>query len=316
MTSNRLPLCVYLGQALQRYNFGEDHPFGPFRHAAFAEALEGLELGQAVKICPPQAAEEDQIEWFHAPAHVARVKALSESGSGYLDLGDTPAVPGIYDAAATVVGTVLAALDAVLEGRCRRAFVPIAGLHHARRDRAAGFCVFNDCGVAIEALRRKGIRRVAYVDIDAHHSDGVFYGFEADPELFYVDFHEDGRFLYPGTGFATETGKGKAQGSKLNIPMRPGADDADFLAAWEKAERFIRDATPEFILFQCGADSLAGDPLTDLEYSEKVHAHVAEALCRIADESCGGRIVALGGGGYDLDNITRAWAAVVQAFAR
>jgi len=201
-----------------------------------------------------------------------------------------------------------------MAGECRRAFVPIAGLHHARRDRAAGFCVFNDCGIAIEALRAEhGVRRVAYVDIDAHHGDGVFYAFEDDPELCFADLHEDGRYLYPGTGAADETGRGAAAGTKLNIPMPPDADDGAFREQWQRVEGFVRAARPEFILLQCGADSLAGDPITHLRYSAAAHGHAAARLCRLADECCQGRLLALGGGGYNLGNLASAWTAVVAA---
>ena len=213
-----------------------------------------------------------------------------------------------------MVGTVLKALDDQLSGQVRRAFVPIAGLHHARRDGAAGFCVFNDCGVAIETLRqRHGVECVAYVDIDAHHGDGVFYAFEADPGLMFADLHEDGHYLYPGTGALGETGRGAAKGCKLNIPMPPGADDRAFLRAWESVETFIESAAPEFILLQCGADSLAGDPLTHLAYSSTAPRHAASRLCILAERHCQGRLLALGGGGYNLHNLASAWCAVVEA---
>ena len=202
-------------------------------------------------------------------------------------------------------------------GQCRRAFVPIAGLHHARRDAAAGFCVFNDCAIAIEHLRRRhGIERIAYVDIDAHHGDGVYYAYAADPDLILVDFHEDGRWLYPGTGAREESGTGAAAGTKLNIPLPPGAGDAAFYPLWEEAERFLDDARPQFILLQCGADSLAGDPITHLSYSAAVHGYVAQRLARLAELRCGGRLVALGGGGYEPDNIGRAWCAVVEGLLK
>ena len=240
---------------------------------------------------------------------------MSAEGRGYLDEGDTPAMPGIFEAASNVVGTTMAAADAIMAGKARRAFVPIAGLHHAGRDHAAGFCVFNDCGVAAEHLRKKyGLRRIAYVDIDAHHGDGMFYGFEEDRDLVFADIHEDGRFLYPGTGAAEETGKGGALGTKLNIPMRPGADDDDFRSAWRRVETFIDQARPEFILLQAGADSLAGDPITHLSYSEEAHAEAAAALCRLADTHCDGRIIGTGGGGYNRHNLARAWTRVVQSF--
>ena len=133
------------------------------------------------------------------------MQARSASGEGYLDGGDTPAFRGIFEAACDVVGASLVATDAVMAVSASRAFVPIAGLHHAGRAHAAGFCVFNDCGVVIEHLKRvHGLARIAYVDIDAHHGDGVYYGFEDDPALIFADLHEDGEFLYPGTGAAAK----------------------------------------------------------------------------------------------------------------
>jgi len=240
---------------------------------------------------------------------------MSSEGKGFLDDGDTPAVPGIFDAASNVVGTTLAAVDAIMREETNRAFVPIGGLHHAGRDCAAGFCVFNDCGVAAEYLRHKhGLQRIAYVDIDAHHGDGMFYGFEDDPDLIFADIHEDGRYLYPGTGAESETGTGRARGTKLNIPMQPGAGDSDFERAWGRVESYIDHAKPEFIIFQCGADSLEGDPITHLRYTEQAHADAAAALCRLADRHCACRIVGTGGGGYDRRNLARAWTRVVQSF--
>ncbi len=307
------PVCLYHGDALGRYSFGAAHPFGPKRLGAFWEELQRRGLDRRVCVCAPVSAQPSEIERFHTPEYIARVKAQSKHGVGYLDFGDTPAFIGVFEAASTVVGTTLDAVARILRGECRRGFVPIAGLHHARRDAAAGFCVFNDCGVAIETLRSEyGLRRIAYVDIDAHHGDGVLYAFENDPDLVIADFHEDGRYLYPGTGTVEETGRGAAQGSKHNYPLPPGADDAVFLQSWPDVEAILRRAQPEFILLQCGADSLAGDPLTHLALSAATHAHVAARLCQIADELGHGRVLALGGGGYDLHNIAQAWCAVVQ----
>jgi acetoin utilization protein AcuC len=231
-----------------------------------------------------------------------------------LDGGDTPAKKGIYEAAVSVVGATLVGVEALMSQQARRAFIPIAGLHHAARARAAGFCVFNDCGVAIEILRRvHGLRKVAYVDIDAHHGDGVFYAFESDPDLLFADLHEDGRYLYPGTGAAEETGTGPARGTKLNIPLAPGSDDDAFKTAWEQVEDYLREGRPEFILLQCGADSLEGDPITHLRLSEEAHAHAAKRLCVLADELGHGRVLGMGGGGYNRRNLARAWTRVVQA---
>jgi acetoin utilization protein AcuC len=307
-------LTVYAGGQLGDYNFGESHPFGPARHAAFLERFQQLGLAQRCRLAPPVMADTAAIERFHTTDYVRRVQQLSMQGEGYLDYGDTPAFRGVYEASARVVGTVLQAVADLLAGSAHGAFVPIAGLHHARRDSAAGFCVFNDCGVAIETLRQvHGIQRIAYVDIDAHHGDGVFYAFEDDPDLIFSDMHEDGRYLYPGTGMLEETGKGAAKGRKLNIPMPPGADDRLFFQAWEQVEHFVDRSSPEFILLQCGADSIAGDPITHLRYSSAAHRHAADRLSRLADHYCAGRLLALGGGGYNLHNLATAWCAVVEA---
>ena len=311
-----MPTFVYKGDALANYGFGDEHPFGVDRHDAFQTELANAQLGTAIQYADPRRASVDELALFHTPEYIDRVSKMSQEGRGFLDDGDTPAYPGIFDTASDVVGATLAAVDAIMAGESNRAFVPIAGLHHAGRGHAAGFCVFNDCGIAVEHLRQNyGLKRVAYVDIDAHHGDGVFYGFEDDPDLTIADIHEDGRFLYPGTGFAEETGKGRAKGTKLNIPMPPGAGDSEFDVAWARVVSHIDDAAPEFIIFQCGADSLAGDPITHLRYTEAAHARAATDLCELADRHCGGRIIATGGGGYNLRNLARAWTRVVESFA-
>jgi acetoin utilization protein AcuC len=310
------PVQVYKGDAIARYGFGDPHPFGTDRHDVFHAELAAAGLDGRIAYAHPRRATIDELLLFHTPAHIDRVSRMSETGGGFLDDGDTPAVRGIFEAACDVVGSVLAAADGIMRGDARRAFVPIAGLHHAARDRAAGFCVFNDCGVVTEYLREKhGLARIAYVDIDAHHGDGMFYGFEEDPDLLFADIHEDGRFLYPGTGAASETGRGAALDTKLNLPLPPGADDDDFDVAWARIEAYVDAAKPEFILFQCGADSLDGDPITHLAFTENAHAGAAAALCRLADKHCDGRIIGTGGGGYNRRNVARAWTRVVEAFA-
>ena len=308
-------MFVFRGEALARYGFGEDHPFGEDRHAAFHDELAAQSLGDAVHYADPVRCIAEDLALFHTADYIERVNRMSVTGVGYLDHGDTPVFPGVYEAASDVVGSTLAAVDAVMAGDARRAFVPIAGLHHAARDAAAGFCVFNDCGVAAEHLRhRHDVTRVAYVDIDAHHGDGIYYGFEDDPYLVFADVHEDGRYLYPGTGAASEVGVGAGAGTKLNVPLAPGAGDTEFLAAWESVETHIERAEPEFILLQCGADSLAGDPITHLSFTEEAHAFAAQRLCLLADRYAAGRIVATGGGGYNRRNLARAWTRVVEAF--
>jgi acetoin utilization protein AcuC len=307
-------VTVYAGDRLGDYSFGDDHPFGPLRYKSFLERFNQLGLARQCRIAQPAMANRAEIERFHTSEYVDRVIQASLTGSGYLDNGDTPAFAGMYEAAARVVGTVLQAVADLIDGETRRAFIPIAGLHHARRDGAAGFCVFNDCGVAIETLRRQyGVRRIAYVDIDAHHGDGIYYAFASDPDLVIADIHEDGRYLYPGTGAISETGKGVARGTKLNVPMQPGSGDRAFFDAWEYVDAFIDKSQPEFIILQCGADSLAGDPITHMAYTSEAHRHATTRLCDLADRHCHGHLLALGGGGYNLKNLAEAWCAVVKA---
>jgi acetoin utilization protein AcuC len=308
--------CVVAGEAIARYGFGEGHPFGTDRHDVFLRELRDSGVADRVSILAPREASREELESFHQASYLDLVRVRSQSGDGFLDAGDTPAFRGVYETTARVVGATLVATEAIMDGRFRNAFVPIAGLHHAARGKAAGFCVFNDAGVVIEQLRcRFGLRRIAYVDIDAHHGDGVYYAFEDDPDLLFADIHEDGRYLYPGTGAAAETGTGPALGTKLNLPLAPGAGDGEFMAAWAEIESYLRQGRPEFVILQCGADSLADDPITHLRFTEGAHGHAARRLVELSAELCGGRLLAVGGGGYNRRNIARAWTRVVDSLA-
>lgn len=308
------PLAIIAGKALADYHFGEAHAFGPLRHQAFVDGMTARGLVDKVDWLEPVRAEAGLLGVFHQHDFIEQVRQASKFGVGFLDQGDTPARAGIFEAACTVAGSVNALIERIVAGEYARGFVPVAGLHHAWRDHVSGFCVFNDIAIAIEQLRRRhGIRRILYVDIDAHHGDGVFYNYESDPDVCIVDFHEDGRFLYPGTGDADETGCGPAKGSKLNIPLPKQADDALFAALWGKAEPFMQRFAPEFILFQCGADAMAGDPITHLQLSEQSYRLAASRLKALAGRHCNGRMLALGGGGYNMDNIRKAWPEVVKS---
>ncbi|HYC45821.1 MAG TPA: hypothetical protein VED01_10085 [Burkholderiales bacterium] len=308
---------LYVDEGLGAYGFPNGHPFGPDRQDAFWREADKQGLPKRVSLQGSRAATHEEIERFHEREHVERVRVLSHEGYGSIDYGDTPAYPGVYEASAHVVGAALDGLAQVMNGEAYRTFQPIGGLHHARRTGAAGFCVFNDCGVVIDTLRREyGVKRIAYVDIDVHHGDGLYYPFEADPEVIYADIHEDGRFLYPGTGFDYERGTGEAEGLKLNVPMQPGSGDNEFRAAWERVVAHLEQHQPEFIVFQAGADSVAGDPLAHLQYTPQAHAHAARSLCALANQMCQGRIMGFGGGGYNRGNLAAAWCAVVDEFIR
>ena len=311
---NENSCCVYLSDKLASYGFGNDHPFGPQRHHVFKQAFYRQGLEQKVDIREAVATDQQNLELFHSHEYIEKVIEQSKFGVGFMDSGDTPAFSGMYDAVRYVAGSVIDAIEQLMSNRYKTAFIPIAGLHHARRQVAAGFCIINDCGIAIETLFQKyELKRVAYVDIDAHHGDGVFYSFEDDSRLIFADMHEDGQFLYPGTGAINEMGKGDAAGTKLNIPMPPQSDDKLFLKMWAQLEKFIDKHQPEFILFQCGADSIKGDPITHMAYSEKSHAYATRRLCELANKHCGGKLLVMGGGGYNHDNIAKTWTAVVNA---
>ncbi|MGD0636446.1 MAG: acetoin utilization protein AcuC [Nitrososphaerales archaeon] len=303
-------LGVSFGKESELYSFPYPHPMNKSRIELFADWLPSAEGFDVIR--PVPATTEDLL-LFHTPEYVSLVRESSRLGEGFLDYADTPSFRGVYEASVFPVGSTLDGLGLVLEGRLDHFFNPVGGLHHAREGKAGGFCVFNDAAIAIRrALSLPGIDRVAYVDIDAHHGDGVFYGFESDPRVIIGDIHEDGRSLYPGTGSAGETGAGEAAGTKLNIPLPPGAGDVEFVEAFNRVEEFVGSFRPGLILLQCGADGLRGDPLTHLKYTSAAHAHAARSLHRLAHRVCGGRLLAMGGGGYDPANVRDAWSAVVK----
>lgn len=311
--------AIIFGNELSSYSFGENHPWNSGRLQAFYSGISQLDVLNSynVKLIPPIIADESIISSFQDKEYVDFVKKSSKYGEGYLDYGDTPSFKGVFEASSYVVGSTLLALDMVVNSidGIVHAFNPIGGLHHARRDSARGFCVFNDIGIAILLARNKyNIRKILYIDIDAHHGDGVYYEFEGDPDVYIADIHEDGSSLYPGTGFASENGSGRGKGTKLNLPVSSGSTDDDFITAFTKIEDFIRPLKCELIIFQCGADGLKGDPLAHLQYTHKAHKYAAETLHAFAHKTCHGRIIGLGGGGYNRENLASAWAQVVKTF--
>lgn len=310
---------VAWGEELLDYSFPFPHPFRRERAVAFYQELSNLaeHLANSIVAVKPEQASLEDLLLFHEAGYVDFVMRRSEEGRGYLDYGDTPAFKGCYEASLYVVGATLKLVKLILAGEIHHGFNPVGGLHHARRGSAAGFCIFNDAAIAIEyLLKKERLSEILYVDIDAHHGDGVFYSFYGDARVRILDVHQNGRTLYPGTGFPHERGAGSAVGTKLNITLLPGAGDKEFMEAWnDMAEDFLAGSRPEFMILQAGADSLAGDPLTSLNYTEEVHGFVASRLHKFAHERCGGRILALGGGGYDVSNVAKAWTAVVKAFA-
>jgi acetoin utilization protein AcuC len=318
--TNGCGVGVAYGYESTLYSFPNGHPLNSRRTEEFGRSLSELAAKQnsPVSIVAPVISPEKDLELFHTKEYIDFVKHWSKSGTGYLDYGDTPSFKGVYEAALFTVGNSLNGLRMITDRKIDHFFNPVGGLHHARKDRAGGFCVFNDCSIAIsKAINELGLKKVAYVDIDAHHGDGVYYGFEDDRRVIIADIHEDGRFLYPGTGSAVETGKGEAEGTKLNIPLPPGAGDDLFIEAFDKVMKFLESSPkPEFVFLQCGADGLEGDPLTHLKYSKAAHSYAARKLHEFAHKVCDGEILAMGGGGYNTVNVRDAWLAAVNELSK
>lgn len=310
-----MKVFLYVDEGLAAYGFPEGHPLGIDRQGAFLREANAQGLVGRAQVMAGRPGSATEIGRFHTQEYVNFVAGAEQQGLELLDGGDTPVFPGVYPASAYVVGAALDGLSRVMSGECLRTLQPIGGLHHAMRGGAAGFCVFNDLGVVIETLRSQyGVKRVGYVDIDVHHGDGVYYPFEADADLIFADIHQDGRTLFPGTGHEHETGSGAAKGTKLNIALRPGSGDREFMLAWERVEAHFERWRPEFLVFQCGADGLKGDPLAHLEYSPQAHAHAARRICVLAEKHAKGRIMAFGGGGYNRANLGHAWSVVLREF--
>jgi acetoin utilization protein AcuC len=304
---------------LLKYDFGPFHPLKPERVLLTFRLVEALGLLDDKHSCvrKPRTANLHELLLFHTYHYIKEIQQASLEGHGRLDQGDTPAFKGCYEVSSAVVGATLKALDLVMAKAFDHAFNPSGGLHHARRDRASGFCIFNDAAVGIAYLmKRYDLKRIMYVDMDAHHGDGVMYGFYDDPRLLDIDFHEDGRFLFPGTGEVTEVGEGSAKGLKINIPLPPMSSDTSYVYAFDRlVPRFAKKFKPEFIVFQCGADAHRGDSIAHLCLTTKAYEHAASVIHEIAHRACEGRLVALGGGGYNLSNTCRCWSIVYKRMA-
>lgn len=307
------PLHVYYGPEIQLYYFGPAHPFNQRRVELSVDLMAacGLFESNGNTLGPIDQATIEDAQLFHKPQYLDLLRRASERGVGYLDRGDTPAFPGCLDAALWAVGSTLAALEAVLGGE-GHAFSVGGGHHHAHPESASGFCIMNDASIALQVARQRyGIEKALYLDIDVHHGDGIFYGFYAAPWLLDIDFHQYGYGFYPGTGDTAEVGAREAAGVKLNVPLAAGAADDSAMLAWrEVAVPAIRAFRPELIVMQCGADAHSGDPLASLEWSTGPYCEIARSVHELAHEVSDGRLLLLGGGGYNPGNVCAAWAAI------
>lgn len=309
-------LGVVYGDAFQQYDFGPAHPLKPTRLKLTFELMKAINLlsSRNVEVSEPREASREELLLFHDEKYVELIEGVSKSGKGFLDLGDTPAFEGCYEASALAVGASLIAVDLVMSGKVTHAMNIAGGLHHAHPGRASGFCIFNDPAVSIAYLKKKySLKRILYLDVDAHHGDGVMYGFYSDAGVLDIDFHEDGHHLFPGTGFAEEIGEGNASGIKINIPLLPLTGDEPYMKLFrEIVPAAVRKYRPEILLLQCGADAHANDLLAHLQLTTRAYREVAGIVHGVAHEVAGGRLVVFGGGGYNLANVARTWTVVAS----
>jgi acetoin utilization protein AcuC len=306
--------------ALESYGFGGGHPFNPLRIRLTLELCEALGLLEGYPFVGSEPATDDDLRTVHGLTYVRMVERASRGEGDPLDLkhyglgtGDNPIFPGMHDACARVVGAVLEACRFVMCGDATHAVCTSGGLHHALRSGASGFCVYNDAGVALARLKEEypGIR-VAYVDTDAHHGDGVQWMFYDDPEVLTVSMHESGRYLFPGTGGIDERGRDGGIGYSVNVPLEPYTDDESWISCFEAVvPEVLRAFEPDLILSQNGCDGHTLDPLTHLSATTRLYEHVPRRIHELAHELCAGRWVATGGGGYDIWRVVpRAWTAL------
>ena len=311
-------VAVVWDEALLGYTMGGDHPLHPVRldlTMRLADSL-GVLAARRLEVVRPSPADVDLLTLVHDPAYLEAVRRAPEHpdvGHG-LGTADNPIFPGMYDAAALITGGSVQAAREVHSGRVQHAVNISGGLHHAMRDAASGFCVFNDAAVAIAWLLGQGYERIAYVDLDVHHGDGVQTAFYDDPRVLTVSIHQTPLTLFPGTGFPEETGDpGKALGSAVNLALPNGTDDSAWLRAFTAVvPSVLRAFEPQILVTQCGCDAHHEDPLADLALTVDGQRASYQAMHELAHSLCDGKWVVLGGGGYGLVRcVPRAWTHLI-----
>jgi acetoin utilization protein AcuC len=307
---------IWYGDDAPLYDHGPQHPLRPARVILTRRLIHdyGILDGERVVETPARNASDDELMLVHSPRYLDAVKAAGDGRPGDwarfgFGPGDNPIFPRMHEASARVAGASLVAAQAVLSGRSEHAFNPAGGLHHALPERASGFCVYDDPAVAIAWLLDQGVERVAYVDVDVHHGDGPQTIFYRDPRVLTISLHQNGRTLFPGTGFVHELGAGEAEGTKVNVPLPPFTGDQMWLMAFEEiVPPLVLGWKPEVLVTQLGCDTHATDPLANMELTTDAYRRAATILHELAHEAAGGRWVATGGGGYQWASVVpRAW---------
>ncbi|GAA0666568.1 acetoin utilization protein AcuC [Streptomyces thermocarboxydovorans] len=305
-------------EAVTGYDFGRDHPMDPVRLALTRSLIDALGLDREVEVVAAKAAGESTLRLVHRQDYIDAVKAASadpRAADTSYGLGtiDDPAFAGMHEVSALIAGQSVGAAEAVWRGEAPHAVNFAGGLHHAMPGSASGFCVYNDAALAIARLLELGAERVAYVDVDVHHGDGVQAAFWEDPRVLTISLHEDPRTLFPQTGWPEETGAGRAEGTAVNVALPAGTGDAGWLRAFHAVvPELLAEFRPQVLVTQHGADTHFEDPLAHLAVSLDAQRAVQVACHELAHEYAGGRWVALGGGGYAVvEVVPRSWAHLV-----
>jgi acetoin utilization protein AcuC len=301
---------------LLHYDMGVTHPMAPGRLEFTMALARDLDVvaRPGVTVRAPNPAPDEVLQLVHDPAYVAAVRDAAERHAAPLaefGLGsqDNPVFDRMHEASALVAGGTVDAARAVRSGEAEHAVNLAGGLHHAMPAKASGFCVYNDAAVAIAWLLADGAQRVAYVDVDAHHGDGVEAAFYHDPRVLTVSLHESGYTAFPGTGYPHESGHGAAEGTAVNVALPPGTGDAGWLRAFHAVvPPLVRAFEPQILLTQLGCDTHRLDPLAQLNLTVDAHRHSYAALHQLAHDVAGGHWVAVGGGGYEIVQVVpRSW---------
>lgn len=289
----------------------------PRRLALAVDLLRELNLLDPSEILVPRPATSDELRMVHGLGYLDLVRRSSEAGEAIdgaelfgLGTEDNPVYRGLHEASALISGGALAAVERIWAGECDHAFHLAGGHHHAHRARASGFCVYNDAAVAIAALQNRTEARLAYVDFDAHHGDGVQFVFYDNPDVLTISLHETGRFLFPGTGEVLERGLNDGYGYSVNVPLEPFTGDDSFLEVFRAVvEPLLKEFKPDLLISQHGCDGHHLDAMSDLSFTTRSYGEATAILHDLAHELCGGRWLALGGGGYEAWRVVpRAWA--------
>ncbi|MGF7184059.1 acetoin utilization protein AcuC [Desulfitispora alkaliphila] len=318
--------------AYSQYTFSPDHPFQPKRLDLTMELINEMNLLLLEDLTDPVPALREELLLTHHVDFIDVVRRLSQpeeemiydrSGMGAgeaispqkfgLGSEDTPVFPRMYEAARMVVGGTLKAAQLIVTGIVSHAVNFAGGLHHAQHAKAAGFCVFNDAAVAISYLRKNyPDMKIAYVDIDAHHGDGVQQLFYSDPQVLTISIHETGRYLFPGTGKIKELGEGMGYGYSVNVPLEAFTEDDSWMTSFDRVViPCIQQFRPDLIVFQAGCDAHYLDPLTHLSCTTQIYSHASRVMHKLAHQVAGGKLLVLGGGGYDIWRVVpRAWTLV------